>query len=84
MAADERQGTLLSLLDMAATLECVDHLILFQRPEVAVGIGNTALDWIRSFLSGRIGYTAVRVRRRAIGYAGGVARRSTGHGTQFD
>jgi len=53
MAADERKVTLLSLLDMSATLECVKHLILLQRLQVAVGNGDTALDWIRSFLSGR-------------------------------
>jgi len=28
-------------------------LILLQRLQVTDGIGNTALDWIRSFLSGR-------------------------------
>jgi len=53
MAADERKVKLLSLLDMSAAFDCVDHLILFQRPQVAVGIGDTALDCIRSFLSGR-------------------------------
>jgi len=31
----------------------VDHLILLQRLQAPVGIGGTALDWIRSFLSGR-------------------------------
>ena len=31
----------------------VDHSILLHRLQVAVGIGRTALDWIRSFLSGR-------------------------------
>jgi len=53
MAADERKVTLLGLLDMSAAFDCVDNLILFQRPKVAVGIGDTAHDWIRSFLSGR-------------------------------
>ena len=49
MAADDRKVTLLSLLDMAAAFDCVDHLILLQRLQVAVGIA--LLDWIRSFLS---------------------------------
>ena len=53
MAADERKVTLLNLLDMSAAFDCVDHQILLQRLQVAVGIGGTALDWIRSFLSGR-------------------------------
>jgi len=53
MAADERKVTLLSLLDMSAAFDCIDRLILLQRLQVAVGIGDTALDWIRSILSGR-------------------------------
>ena len=53
MAADNRKVTLLSLLDMSAAFDCVDHSILRHRLQVAVGIGSTALDWIRSFLSGR-------------------------------
>jgi len=53
MAADERKVTLLSLHDMSASFDCVNHLIMLRRLQVRVGIGNTALDWIRSFLSGR-------------------------------
>ncbi len=53
MAADDRKITLLSLLDMSAAFDCVDHMILLHRLQVAVGIGGAALDWIRSFLSGR-------------------------------
>jgi len=53
IAADDRKVTLLSLLDMSAAFDCVDHLILLDRLRVAVGIGGTAFDWIRSFLSGR-------------------------------
>jgi hypothetical protein len=53
MAADDRKITLLSLLDMSAAFDCVDHPILLQRLQVAAGIASTALDWIRSFLSGR-------------------------------
>jgi len=41
------------MLDMSALFYCVDHLNLLQHLQVAVGIGDTALDWIRSFLSGR-------------------------------
>ena len=77
MAADERKVTFLSLLNMSAAFDCVDHLILLQRLQVAIGIGGTALDWIRSFLSGR--NPADRVRRRAIGYVGSAFRRSAGH-----
>jgi len=76
MAADE-----LSLLDMSASFGFVDHVILLQPLQVAVGIGDTALDWIRSFLSGRT-HAVGRVRRRAIGYVGGAVWRSTGHDTR--
>ena len=53
MAADSRKVTLLGLLDMSAAFDCVDHSILLERLQVAAGIGGTALDWIRSFLSDR-------------------------------
>jgi len=53
ISADERKVTLLSLLDMSAAFDCVDHLILLQHLQVAVGIGDTALNWIQLFLSGR-------------------------------
>jgi Reverse transcriptase (RNA-dependent DNA polymerase) len=53
MAADDRTVTVLSLLGMSTAFDCVDHLILLQHLQVAVGMAGTALDWIRSFLSGR-------------------------------
>jgi len=53
MVADERKVTLLSMQDMSAAFNCVDHLILLQNLQVAVGIGDTKLDWIWSFLGGR-------------------------------
>jgi hypothetical protein len=54
MAEENQKITLLSLLDMSAAFDCVDHSILLHRLQVAIGIGDTALDWIRSFLSGRM------------------------------
>jgi len=53
MAADERKVKLFSLLNMSAAFDFVDHHILLQRLQVAVDIGDLALDWIRSFLRGR-------------------------------
>jgi len=49
MVANNRK---LSLLDVSATFDCVDHLILLKRFQVAVG---NAFDLIQigSFLSGR-------------------------------
>ena len=51
--ADARKVTLLGLLDLSAAFDCVDHDILLQRLEIVFGPTDTALDWIRSFVSGR-------------------------------
>ena len=53
IAADNWKVTLLSLLDMSAAFDCVDHSILLHRLQGAVGVRSTARDWIRSFLSRR-------------------------------
>jgi len=52
-SADVREVTLLGLLDLSAAFDCVDHDILLHGLEVAFGLTNTALKWIRSFLTDR-------------------------------
>ena len=52
-SADVREVTLLGLLDLSAAFDCVDHNILLHGLEVAFGLTNTALEWIRSFLTDR-------------------------------
>jgi len=51
-AVDERRVT---LLDLSAALDCVDHDIslLVRRLQLAYGIEGSASAWLSSFLSGR-------------------------------
>ena len=54
MAADERQVTLLGMLDLSAVFDCVDHTILLQRLRAGFGVTDVALlQWIISFLTER-------------------------------
>jgi len=52
-AADGPKITLLSLLDMSAAFDTVDHAILLRRLELSYSIGGTAHQWLTSFLSDR-------------------------------
>ena len=52
-SADVREVTLLGLLDLSGAFDCVDHDVLLHGLEVAFGVTNTALEWIRSFLTDR-------------------------------
>ena len=52
-AIDSGQVALLSLLDLSAAFDTVDHEILIQRLNRSFGISNEALQWIRSYLTNR-------------------------------
>ena len=53
-AIDRQQVTLLGLLDLSAAFDCVDHDTLLHRLCFKFDICGPALDWISSFLSGRV------------------------------
>ena len=52
-AADNRQVTLLALLDMSAAFDWVDHKLLLQRLEHRFGLTGDVLRWVTFFLKDR-------------------------------
>jgi len=53
MAVDRGQMSAVCLLDLSAAFDTVDHDLLLQRLERQFGLCGTALQWVRSYLSGR-------------------------------
>jgi hypothetical protein len=53
IASDEKSATVVMLLDLSAAFDTVDHQKLLTILETEIGIKGTALDWFKSFLSGR-------------------------------
>ena len=52
-AMDSGKVTALTLLDLSAAFDTIDHSILLQRLQEWYGFGGTALHWLKSYLSNR-------------------------------
>ena len=50
-AADRGEVSALCLLDLSAAFDTVDHELLLSGRQSRFGIGGTALNWFRSYLT---------------------------------
>jgi retron-type reverse transcriptase len=48
-----REGVFLVLLDLSAAFDTVDHGILLRRMSCEIGVTKRALDWLKSYFTGR-------------------------------
>ena len=61
LALDSGNLALLTLLDLSAAFDSVDHATLIKRLETSYGLCGSTLRWIRSYLTGRTQYVRTSV-----------------------
>ena len=53
LVLDRGDIAFLTLLDLSAAFDTVDHATLLKRMEISYGLKGTLLDWFQSYLTGR-------------------------------
>ena len=65
-AMGRQQVTCLTLLDLSAAFDTIDHSILLERLSSWFGITSTALSWIQSYLLNRSSYINVKNSKSSV------------------
>ena len=59
-AVDSGDLAVLTLLDLSAAFDTVDHATLLRRLATSYGLGGSAINWFKSYLEGRTQYIRCR------------------------